>query len=160
MSGRESIPVFHHVHAPRRNVLAPPRLRTYCGLQLVDDTGQCLERELLRHRITTSAVFLGWRAVGHVAVVKVESICRGGTAESASSVTAGHRPGFECAQQGPTDATEPRIRRDVVQIDMPGVCDRTHCEDRTLLNRQEHRTVRRYYPRGNDGRRLITQPSF
>ncbi|HTV65482.1 MAG TPA: hypothetical protein VMD98_07760 [Bryocella sp.] len=26
MSGRESIPVFHHVHAPRRNVLAPPRL--------------------------------------------------------------------------------------------------------------------------------------
>ena len=29
MSGRESIPVFHHVHAPRRNVLEPPRLHRF-----------------------------------------------------------------------------------------------------------------------------------
>jgi hypothetical protein len=84
------------------------------------DTGQCLECEPLRHRITTSAIFPGWRAFGHVAVAKVESICRGGAVESASSVAMRYRPGFECTQQGPTDATEPCIRRNVGDRPEPG----------------------------------------
>jgi hypothetical protein len=42
------------------------------------------------------------------------------------ALPARYRPSFERTEQGPTDATEPPIRRDVVLINASRVGDRTH----------------------------------
>jgi len=86
-------------------------------------------RERLRHRTDAGFVFLGWGAVAHAAFAKVESEGRCGAIEGASSVAARHRPGFERAEQASTDTAEPRMWRDVVQIDVSRIGDRTNRED-------------------------------
>src|SRR6266403_3490012 len=88
------------------------------------------QRQSLGHRVATPCSELAeWGAVHGITGGKIVATRCLGTDECAPPTPTLHCPCFECAYQGPTDTAKPRVRRDVVQVDLALVDDRTHPKD-------------------------------
>jgi len=75
-----------------------------------------LRRKQLRHRVTRGDTkFAIQAAVFDVTIGLVKATRCLGAAECAPHIASFCRPVFECAQQHPTDPSEPRIRRHIAQ---------------------------------------------
>src|ERR1700720_1789250 len=94
------------------------------------------QRQPLGHRVATPCPELAeGGAVLGITGGKIEATRCLGTDECAPPTPTLHCTCFECAHQGPTDTAKPRVRRDVVQVDLTLVGDRTHPKDGAALDR-------------------------
>lgn len=100
-----------------------------------------------------------WGAVFKISGSMIEATGGLSADENASAIAAFYRAGFERTQQGPTDPTEPCVRRDVVQRNLSRIGDRTHPKNGAALDRYEKRIARLRDPRSDDFRGLVAQPS-
>jgi hypothetical protein len=75
-------------------------------------------------------------------------------------VAAVDRSAFESGQRRGTDATKSRIRRHIIESDLPGVRDTTHREDFAAILNRDKQCVARPDPRFEYFGRLVAQPSF
>ena len=76
----------------------------------------------------------------------------------ASGVAPLRSSGFKCAEHASTDTTKPRVRRDIVEGDLPRVGDGTHREDYPVLDGNKQRIVWLIKPRHEEFRGFVPEP--